>query len=187
VKINDVGPLEPGRVIDLNEQTMRYFDPGMRRGLIPITASPRVALGLKTRSAIRHIQDEPAGQRDEFGRRQAKDGVWRTCGGPDVIEAHQGFIDENDRRPRVTNGWYAADGKACRFAHEIGVCTANFLADCRCRLVFVDAIVTRGEDEYWAAARRGAEPAIWRSPPPCSRSLRQHPPLCAFQPRIPTR
>jgi rare lipoprotein A len=29
VKVNDVGPLEPGRVIDLNEQTMRYFDPGM--------------------------------------------------------------------------------------------------------------------------------------------------------------
>jgi hypothetical protein len=32
--------LEPGRVIDLNEQTMRYFDPGMRRGLIPITVTP---------------------------------------------------------------------------------------------------------------------------------------------------
>jgi hypothetical protein len=27
VKVNDVGPLEPGRVVDLNEQTMRYFDP----------------------------------------------------------------------------------------------------------------------------------------------------------------
>jgi rare lipoprotein A len=40
VKINDVGPLEPGRVIDLDEQTMRYFDPGMRRGLIPITVTP---------------------------------------------------------------------------------------------------------------------------------------------------
>jgi rare lipoprotein A len=36
VKVNDVGPLEPGRVVDLNEQTMRYFDPDMRRGLIPI-------------------------------------------------------------------------------------------------------------------------------------------------------
>jgi len=34
VKINDVGPLEPGRVIDLNEQTMRYFDPSLKRGLI---------------------------------------------------------------------------------------------------------------------------------------------------------
>ena len=34
VKINDVGPLEPGRVMDLNEQTMRYFDPSLKRGLI---------------------------------------------------------------------------------------------------------------------------------------------------------
>ena len=30
VKVNDVGPLKPGRVIDLNEQTMRYFDPSMQ-------------------------------------------------------------------------------------------------------------------------------------------------------------
>jgi rare lipoprotein A len=34
VKINDVGPLEPGRVIDFDRQTMRYFDPSLRRGLI---------------------------------------------------------------------------------------------------------------------------------------------------------
>ena len=34
VKINDAGPLKPGRVIDLNEQTMRYFDRTMRLGLI---------------------------------------------------------------------------------------------------------------------------------------------------------
>ena len=34
VKINDVGPLTPGRIIDLNEQTMRYFDPTLRRGVI---------------------------------------------------------------------------------------------------------------------------------------------------------
>lgn len=34
VKINDVGPLEPGRVIDFNRQTMRYFDPSLQRGLI---------------------------------------------------------------------------------------------------------------------------------------------------------
>ena len=34
VKINDVGPLKPGRIIDLNEQTMRYFDPTMLRGVI---------------------------------------------------------------------------------------------------------------------------------------------------------
>lgn len=35
VKINDVGPLKPGRVIDLNERAMRYFDPFLRRGLLP--------------------------------------------------------------------------------------------------------------------------------------------------------
>jgi rare lipoprotein A len=41
IKINDVGPLEPGRVIDLNEQTMRYFDPTFARGLIPhVTVTP---------------------------------------------------------------------------------------------------------------------------------------------------
>jgi rare lipoprotein A len=34
VKINDVGPLTPGRVIDLNERTMRYFDPSLQRGVI---------------------------------------------------------------------------------------------------------------------------------------------------------
>ncbi|HUC51748.1 MAG TPA: septal ring lytic transglycosylase RlpA family protein [Xanthobacteraceae bacterium] len=41
IKINDVGPLEPGRVIDLNEQTMRYFDPTFELGLIShITVTP---------------------------------------------------------------------------------------------------------------------------------------------------
>ena len=34
VKINDVGPLNPGRVIDLNERSMRYFDPTQQLGLI---------------------------------------------------------------------------------------------------------------------------------------------------------
>jgi peptidoglycan lytic transglycosylase len=34
VKINDVGPLKPGRVIDFDEQTMRYFDPSLRLGVI---------------------------------------------------------------------------------------------------------------------------------------------------------
>ena len=34
VKINDVGPLRPGRVIDLNERSMRYFDPFLERGLL---------------------------------------------------------------------------------------------------------------------------------------------------------
>jgi rare lipoprotein A len=34
VRINDVGPLKPGRIIDFNVQTMRYFDPTMQAGLI---------------------------------------------------------------------------------------------------------------------------------------------------------
>ena len=41
VKINDVGPLKPGRIIDLNERTMRHFDPNMELGVIPdVTVSP---------------------------------------------------------------------------------------------------------------------------------------------------
>jgi peptidoglycan lytic transglycosylase len=35
VKINDVGPLRPDRVIDLNERSMHYFDPFLQRGIIP--------------------------------------------------------------------------------------------------------------------------------------------------------
>jgi rare lipoprotein A len=34
VKINDVGPLRPGRIIDFNKHTMRYFDPSLQLGLI---------------------------------------------------------------------------------------------------------------------------------------------------------
>jgi rare lipoprotein A len=34
VKINDVGPLRPGRIIDFNEHTMRYFNPSLQLGLI---------------------------------------------------------------------------------------------------------------------------------------------------------
>jgi rare lipoprotein A len=41
VRINDVGPLKPGRIIDLNERAMRYFDPFLRRGLL---ADVRVTL-----------------------------------------------------------------------------------------------------------------------------------------------
>jgi rare lipoprotein A len=41
VKINDVGPLRPGRIIDLNERTMRHFDPNMEIGVIPdVTVKP---------------------------------------------------------------------------------------------------------------------------------------------------
>jgi len=43
VKINDVGPLRPGRVIDFSRQTMRYFDPLLRRGVIEgVTVTPLV-------------------------------------------------------------------------------------------------------------------------------------------------
>jgi len=34
VKINDVGRLMPGRIIDFNERTMRHFDPTLQLGLI---------------------------------------------------------------------------------------------------------------------------------------------------------
>ena len=34
IKINDVGPLKPGRVIDFNQQTMRYFDPSLQLGVV---------------------------------------------------------------------------------------------------------------------------------------------------------
>lgn len=34
VKINDVGPLTPGRIIDLNERAMRHFDPNLELGVI---------------------------------------------------------------------------------------------------------------------------------------------------------
>lgn len=34
VKINDVGSLDAGRIIDLNIRTMRYFDPSLNLGLI---------------------------------------------------------------------------------------------------------------------------------------------------------
>ncbi len=34
VRINDVGPLKKGRIIDLNRRAMRYFDPTLQLGLI---------------------------------------------------------------------------------------------------------------------------------------------------------
>ena len=34
VRINDIGPLRRGRVIDLNERAMRYFDPTLELGII---------------------------------------------------------------------------------------------------------------------------------------------------------
>jgi rare lipoprotein A len=40
VKVNDVGPLLPGRVIDLTERTMRYFDATLQRGLLNASVIP---------------------------------------------------------------------------------------------------------------------------------------------------
>jgi len=41
IRINDVGPLKAGRIIDFNEQTMRYFDPTLQMGLIAgVTITP---------------------------------------------------------------------------------------------------------------------------------------------------
>ena len=34
VRINDVGPLRPGRIIDLNKRVMRFLDPSLELGLI---------------------------------------------------------------------------------------------------------------------------------------------------------
>ena len=34
VKINDVGPLPPDRIIDFNERTMRHFDPSLELGVV---------------------------------------------------------------------------------------------------------------------------------------------------------
>jgi len=34
VRVNDVGPLKPGRIIDLNRRAMRFFDPAFRTGLL---------------------------------------------------------------------------------------------------------------------------------------------------------
>ena len=34
IKVNDVGPLKPGRIIDLNQRAMRYFDPTLQLGLV---------------------------------------------------------------------------------------------------------------------------------------------------------
>jgi len=40
VKVNDVGPLLPGRVIDLTERAMHYFDATMERGLLNASVIP---------------------------------------------------------------------------------------------------------------------------------------------------
>lgn len=60
IKINDVGPLEPGRVIDFNEQTMHYFDPTRELGLIaPVTVTPLVGDGWLTGPLTRRTTEGP--------------------------------------------------------------------------------------------------------------------------------
>jgi hypothetical protein len=48
------------------------------------------------------------------GRSGSSDGVWRTCGGPAVLEEQRGFVGQHDQWPRVTDRRHAADGKTCR-------------------------------------------------------------------------
>lgn len=43
VRINDIGPLKRGRIIDLNQRTMRYFDPTLEIGLVDkVSVTPLV-------------------------------------------------------------------------------------------------------------------------------------------------
>jgi len=47
VKINDVGPLKPGRIIDLSERAMRYFDPTLQVGILnEVQVAPVSGVGL---------------------------------------------------------------------------------------------------------------------------------------------
>jgi rare lipoprotein A len=49
VRINDIGPLKRGRIIDLNIRTMRYFDPTLQRGLIgDVSVTPLVGQDVAT-------------------------------------------------------------------------------------------------------------------------------------------
>jgi peptidoglycan lytic transglycosylase len=46
VKINDIGPLRPGRVIDFSKQTMHYFDPSLKRGVLDgVLVTPLIGSG----------------------------------------------------------------------------------------------------------------------------------------------
>jgi hypothetical protein len=69
------------------------FDPCAPRYRPTNSSIGSVVPRLKIRLAIRHTYNEPAGQRDEVGRCQAEDGVWRPGGGPVVVEAQQALID----------------------------------------------------------------------------------------------
>lgn len=57
VRINDVGPLRPGRIIDLNKRAMHYFDPTMTLGVIEdIKVTPLSGTDI----AAGPVEDRPA-------------------------------------------------------------------------------------------------------------------------------
>ena len=63
VKINDVGPLAPGRVIDLNERAMRFFD---------ATTRARAGARRAHHAARRQPLDAGTGRRRRRGRRSGR-------------------------------------------------------------------------------------------------------------------
>lgn len=66
VRINDVGPLKPGRVIDLNDYTMRYFDPSMKVGLIQdVKVTPLIGDNLVT-GPVAPVQRAMAGDFEQI-------------------------------------------------------------------------------------------------------------------------
>lgn len=67
VRINDVGPLKPGRVIDLNEQVMRYFEPTLQRGLI---ADVRITPLVGQKWALGPILDDAPVSVASFGKQE---------------------------------------------------------------------------------------------------------------------
>ena len=57
VKINDVGPLRPGRIIDLNKRAMQFFDPTMQIGVL---ADVKVTPLANANVAVGPVEDVPA-------------------------------------------------------------------------------------------------------------------------------
>jgi rare lipoprotein A len=72
VEINDVGPLKPGRVIDLNERTMRYFDENLQGGLLANVTVTQLAGENWTPGPV------------------ASDQIRMQWCGPELQDAHQG-------------------------------------------------------------------------------------------------
>ena len=56
VKINDVGPLRPGRIIDLNKRAMQFFDPTMQTGVL---ADVKVTPLANANVAVGPVEDVP--------------------------------------------------------------------------------------------------------------------------------